>query len=58
VEKCVIMVEPDDSKRRCGGTLQSLYYSGDSVVDPQDRMIGVIRIKDLFIGQRGPVSDR
>lgn len=54
--KNVITVEHDDAKDDVIELFKRYYFRAMPVVDEQDRLIGVLRFKDLFIGQKGPVS--
>ncbi|MFA6448503.1 MAG: CBS domain-containing protein, partial [bacterium] len=56
--KNVISVEPDDAKDGVVALFKKYLFRAVPVVDPQDRLIGVIRFKDVFIGQRSPVSNQ
>jgi len=50
----VITVEPTDPKDDVVDLFKRYYFRAIPVVDPQDRIIGVIRFKDLFISQTAP----
>jgi len=54
--KNVISVEPDDAKDDVIDIFKRYLFRAIPVVDKQDRIIGVVRIKDLFIGQRSPIG--
>jgi CBS domain-containing protein len=54
--KNVISIESDDAKDDAIDIFKRYLFRAIPVVDKQDRIVGVIRIKDLFIGQRSPVS--
>ena len=54
--KNVISVEPSDTKEDVTILFKRYYFRAIPVVDAQDRLIGVVRFKDLFIDQKGPVS--
>jgi len=50
----VITVEPTDAKDDVVDLFKRYYFRAIPVVDPQDRITGVIRFKDLFIAQNAP----
>ena len=54
--KNVISVEPDDAKDDVIDVFKRYLFRAIPVVDKQDRIIGIVRIKDLFIGQRSPIG--
>lgn len=55
--KNVISIDYDDAKEDVIELFKRYYFRAIPVVDPQDRLLGVIRFKDLFIGQKSPVGD-
>jgi magnesium transporter len=55
--KNVITIDIDDAKDDVVELFKRYYFRAMPVVDSQDHMLGVIRFKDLFIGQRSPVGD-
>jgi magnesium transporter len=55
--KNVISVEPDDAKDDVEALFKKYLFRAVPVVDAQDHLIGVIRFKDVFIGQRSPISN-
>lgn len=55
--KNVISIDFDDAKEDVIELFKRYYFRAIPVVDPQDRLLGVIRFKDLFIGQKSPVGD-
>ncbi len=52
-----VTVEPDDAKDDVIALFKKYYFRALPVVDAQDRLIGIIRLKDIFIGQKSPVSE-
>ncbi len=55
--KNVITIEPEDKKEDVVELFKKYLFRAVPVVDKQDRLIGIIRLKDVFIGQKGPVTN-
>jgi Mg/Co/Ni transporter MgtE len=55
--KNVISVEPEDKKEDVVELFKKYLFRAVPVVDRHDHLIGIIRLKDLFIGRKGPVSN-